>query len=150
MANPDEQTKRVMAFLSLLRYAEQGKREVPDAYFRLFGRGSFGSTKTHPNVKHTRWGYTSTAAGAYMITKETYDLAVRNHVVHDFSSISQDKIALWLIQKNDALSSVQNGQFADAFSQLRRVWSSLPGGAQQEISGKDAEDYLKNNVDATP
>ena len=85
-----------------------------------------------------------------MITKETYDLAVRNHLVHDFGRISQDKIALWLIQRSNALSSIQAGNLAEASRQLKRVWPSLPGGAQQEMSEKDAEDYLQKNVDTLP
>ncbi len=99
MASSSENDKRVAAFLALIRYAEFNKHVPADAYQELYGGRSFANLLTHPNIKVTRWGHSSTAAGAYQINKKTYDDAVKHGIAFDFQKQSQDAIAIWEIQK---------------------------------------------------
>jgi muramidase (phage lysozyme) len=48
--------------------------------------------------------------------------------IEDFTSISQDKIAMLLIDKARATSNIHSWYLDEAFKKLRQQWSSLPGG----------------------
>ena len=134
MPASDENQKRLEAFLALIRYAENGKQDRPDAYTRLYGGGHFGGFSTHPRKKVTKWHHISTAAGAYGIIEDKYDEAVKAYVVHDFSERSQDTIAVSLITHPGAQRDIWDGNLDSAFIKLNRIWSSLPGGSQQELT----------------
>ena len=96
-----------------------------------------------------KWHHSSTAAGAYGITRGTYDEAVKAHVVFDFSERSQD-IAIWLISYNGAQWSIWDGQLDAAFSALNPTWSSLPGGSQQELTSDEAKQYFWSRLGEVP
>ncbi len=91
--------KRIDAFLLLLRTIENKGVTGDRAYYRAFGKNHyFTKTSDHPRQFYTGWnGQHSTAAGAYGITKETYDWAKAKAHVSDFSPASQDQIARWMI-----------------------------------------------------
>jgi muramidase (phage lysozyme) len=72
-------------------------------------------------------GCVSTAAGAYQITKTTWNILRKTISLPDFSPASQDAAAAELIRQKGALSDVQAGRFADAIGKVRRIWASLPG-----------------------
>ncbi len=48
--------------------------------------------------------------------------------IENFTPISQDKIAMLLIDKARATSDIRSGHLDEAFKKLRQRWSSLPGG----------------------
>ncbi|WP_428392755.1 hypothetical protein [Lichenicoccus sp.] len=146
MPDADENERRLQAFLALIRYAESGKQERSDAYTRLYGGAHFHGFSNHPRHKVTRWQHTTTAAGAYGITADTYDDAVKAHVVHDFSEPSQDAIATWRINHRGALWNIWDGRLDAAFTALNQTWSSLPGGGQQEITSEEAKRYVWNRL----
>ena len=81
---------------------------------------------------------TSCPAGAYQIVFSTYSRAVNKGIVADFTPQSQDRIALWLIDKRGALGDVDAGRAAAAIGKLAREWVSLPGGSHPKISLADA------------
>ena len=138
------------AFLALIRYAENGKQDRSDAYTRLYGGGYFGGFSTHPRKKVTKWHHTSTSAGAYQITAPTYDDAVKAHVAHDFSERSQDAIAVWRITHKGAQWAIWEGKPDAAFSTLNHIWSSLPGGSQQELTSEEAKQYFWTRLGEVP
>jgi muramidase (phage lysozyme) len=45
----------------------------------------------------------------------------------DFSPASQDRAALYLVEKRGALEDVKAGRLAQAVSKCRNEWASLPG-----------------------
>lgn len=123
------------AFLKILRWAEDYPHEPsPKNYRTMYGGGTLANLNDHPRKKVTKWGHTSSAAGAYQITVATYDEFKRKLALTDFSEASQDKIAVAIIKQEKAFDLINDGQIEAAFKKLNRRWSSLPGGAQSRIS----------------
>lgn len=128
----------VAAFLRLIRFAEH-HRDSPDVYYLLYGgQQRFTDTSKHPNRAITRWGHTSTAAGAYQILYATWKEAKDRHVVNDFSPAAQDTLALARIRQRHASRFVEVGDIEHAIPLLRQAWTSLPGAAQAGLSMQKA------------
>jgi muramidase (phage lysozyme) len=131
---------RVQAFLKLLREAETGSEADDESpYHRMIGGGTIASLDKFPtqpvrlNVAG-KWGY-FTAAGAYQITRDTWEnavvhLAKQGTPVSDFSPASQDRVAKEIIREDQALDLIRQGQIEQATPLLNRTWVSLPGGSQ--------------------
>ncbi|WP_260431107.1 glycoside hydrolase family 24 protein [Burkholderia stagnalis] len=115
----------VQAFLRMVRVGEG--TAGPNGYTTLFGGGQFSDMSRHPNIKVTRGGYTSTAAGAYQILYSTWLEAQAALGLPDFSPASQDLAACWLIKRRGALADVQNGAVATAIGKCNKEWASLAG-----------------------
>jgi len=117
--------KNIRAFLIMIQYAEgtYGK----DGYRKLFGGGYFNDFSKHPNTKVTKWGITSTAAGAYQILNKTWIELQAKLKLPDFSPVSQDKAAIELIRRRKALEDVYAGRWSQAIEKCRKEWASLPG-----------------------
>jgi len=117
--------KNIRAFLIMIQYAEGTYGR--DGYKKLYGGGYFNDYSTHPNTKVTKWGITSTAAGAYQILNKTWLELQTKLKLPDFSPVSQDKAAIELIKRRKALDDVYAGRFAQAIAKCRKEWASLPG-----------------------
>lgn len=117
--------KNIRAFLIMIQYAEgtYGK----DGYRKLYGGGSFNDFSKHPNTPTTKWGITSTAAGAYQILNKTWVELQGKLGLTDFSPVNQDKAAIELIRRRKALDDVYAGHFKEAITKCRKEWASLPG-----------------------
>lgn len=117
--------KNIRAFLIMIQYAEGtfGK----DGYSKLYGGGHFNDFSRHPNTPQTKWGITSTAAGAYQILSKTWAELQAKLGLPDFSPVSQDKAAIELIRRRKALEDVYAGRFKQAIAKCRKEWASLPG-----------------------
>lgn len=117
--------KNIRAFLIMIQHAEgtYGK----DGYRKLYGGGYFNDYSKHPNTKVTKWGITSTAAGAYQILSKTWAELQTKLKLPDFSPVSQDKAAIELIRRRNALEDVYAGRFIQAIAKCRKEWASLPG-----------------------
>lgn len=117
--------KNIRAFLIMIQYAEgtYGK----DGYRRLYGGGSFNDFSKHLNSPQTKWGITSTAAGAYQILNKTWVELQGKLGLIDFSPVNQDKAAIELIRRRKALDDVYAGRFTQAIAKCRKEWASLPG-----------------------
>jgi len=121
---------RVQAFLKVLRYAEGTPK--PEHYFVTFGYVPFTDVSQKPRkviVKKTRSGkiYRSSAAGAYQINNATWDEIQKHLALPDFSPLSQDIAALWLIAKRGkALNDILAGDLREALRKCRKIWASLP------------------------
>jgi lysozyme len=128
--------KNLKAFLVMIQYSEGtiGK----DAYRKLYGGGTFDDLSKHPNARVTKWGITSTAAGAYQILNKTWQGLAQELGLKDFSPGSQDRAAIELIARRKALDDVMAGRFAQAIEKCRKEWASLPGAGynQSEKSPK--------------
>jgi muramidase (phage lysozyme) len=117
--------KNIRAFLIMIQHAEgtYGK----DGYRKLYGGGYFNDYTKHPNTKVTKWGITSTAAGAYQILSKTWAELQAKLKLPDFGPVSQDKAAIELIRRRKALEDIYAGRFAQAIAKCRKEWASLPG-----------------------
>lgn len=117
--------KNLRAFLIMIQYSEGtfGK----DSYNKLYGGGLFQDFSRHPNSPQTKWGLTSTAAGAYQILNKTWNEVQAKLKLTDFSPVSQDKAAIELIRRRKALDDVYAGRWAQAIAKCRKEWASLPG-----------------------
>lgn len=125
MDTNSKQYKNLKAFLTMIQYAEgtYGK----DGYRKLYGGSLFSDLSKHPNTPTTKWGITSTAAGAYQILSKTWNELQAKLGLPDFSPLSQDKAAIELIRRRKALEDVMAGRWAQAIEKCKKEWASLPG-----------------------
>jgi muramidase (phage lysozyme) len=117
--------KNLRAFLLMIQYSEGTLGE--NAYRMLYGGGLFSDFSKHPNIAVTKWGITSTAAGAYGFLYRVWIELSKKLQLPDFSPSSQDKAAIELIRGKGALPDVLNGNIQTAIYKCRKVWASLPG-----------------------
>lgn len=137
------QDRNVRAFLAMIGRAE-GTDSQADAYRVCYGYShTIKSFADHPAVTGEWKGKTltdkqcagagygpgcvSTAAGRYQITKPTWLDCKRSLGLPDFSPDSQDRAAVYLINKRGALAAVMEGRLTDALELCRREWASFPG-----------------------
>lgn len=113
------------AFLLMIQYAE-GTIGM-NAYRILYGGSLFNDYSRHPNIAITKWTVTSTAAGAYQFLHSTWAALQRDLRLPDFSPASQDKAAIELIRRKEALSDVLEGNIIHAIYKCRKIWASFPG-----------------------
>lgn len=136
MDKSSREYKNLKAFLVMIQYAEGtfGK----DGYRMLYGGGYFNDLSKHPNTSVTKWGITSTAAGAYQILYKTWVEIQQRLKLPDFGPLSQDKAAIELIKRRKALEDVVAGRFAEAVEKCKKEWASLPGAGygQKEKNAK--------------
>lgn len=127
----------VRAFLRVIRQGESSQNDAI-AYRMIVGRvgAQFSDFSDHPRVFGTP---TSTAAGAYQITKTTWDWVRGQMKLPDFSPASQDAAALGLIAYRGALIDVLRGDVEAAVKKLRKEWTSLPGAAENNKAAGDME-----------
>ncbi|MDO7842784.1 lysozyme family protein [Sphingomonas immobilis] len=142
MAECDINTPNVKAFLKLIRYAEHYPDASDNFYYTLYGGGTFKGDAAHPNTAVSKWGHTSTAAGAYQILYGTWKEAFDKKIVTDFKPASQDKLAFAKLKSRGALGSVCNGDLTTAYALLKNEWTSLPGAKQSRLAASVAEKYF--------
>ena len=112
------------ALLDTISMAE-GTR-TSGGYGILFGGGSFHDCSNHPRVRIPIPGNYTTAAGRYQFIDTTWDTVRVEENLPDFSPQSQDKGAIALIRKRDALADLQEGRFKMAVHKISIEWASLP------------------------
>lgn len=119
----------------ILRVIGQAEGTVNDKYadpYRVgFGGRSIDSLDAHPNVlvpftQTDGKANKSSAAGAYMFLKPTWDEEAKELGLKDFSPRSQDLAAINRLRKRGALDDVLNGRMDAAVAKLGNEWASLP------------------------
>lgn len=140
----DEMNKT--AFLRAIRLGEGTSGQ--DGYSILCGGGQFGTFEDHPaNLGWRGWqmpaqmainaGFPggvafSTAAGAYQMTRPTWNRVAARLGLSDFSPENQDIAAWFLIGEKGAQVDVLAGRVATAIAKLGKLWASLPGAAAKQ------------------
>lgn len=121
----------VRAMLAVIRRGEG--TTGANGYRTIYGGQLFNSFVDHPRIAATRWGRTSTAAGAYQILSDTWDETKKTMGLRDFSPASQDVAALGRIAYRGVLPDVLAGRWERAIKGsgarghgLRWEWASLP------------------------
>jgi muramidase (phage lysozyme) len=94
----------------------------------------------HPREVKTGNGISSSAAGAYQFLYRTWVWCKKALDLKDFSPISQDKAAIFLLAVNNSIENIKKGNFSDALYQNRKTWASLPGA---DYPGQQMKDYSK-------
>lgn len=118
IAHPD---RNLTAFLMLIRWCEG--TDGPQGYNTIFGYKYFSSFADHPRINNQG----STAAGAYQFLAGTWDECRLILGLKDFSPASQDKAAIYLIdKKRKALNDVKEGRLSDAIQKCALEWASMP------------------------
>lgn len=132
------------ATLSTIRESEG--HGTPTEYNSQYGGGTIDNYDKHPNEKITKWGKTSTAAGAYQFLSSTWESHSNKLGLTDFSPGSQDKAAMYEIgMVKGATDKIKSGQYTSALKALSGKWTSLPGGIHQWKSSLD-NNFLKNRA----
>lgn len=140
----------VAAFLRAIRMAE-GTAD-PDGYRRIVGGQLFTSYTDHPRklVRLPRYGFSSSAAGAYQILTRTWDDVRSKLHLPDFSPASQDEAAVALIARRGALEDVKAGRIKEAVRKCNKEWASLPGSPYEQPTVRTArfmQEYEKYAAD---
>ncbi len=117
--------KNLRAFLLMIQYSEGTIGN--NAYRMLYGFGLFNDYSKHPNIAVTKWGITSTAAGAYGFLYRVWQEIQSALGLPDFSPASQDRGAIELIRRKEAIPEVLEGRIVTAIYKCRKVWASFPG-----------------------
>ena len=129
----------IQAFLWLIRVAEG--TTGPLGYRTMYTNKIFPiddptqptfQFRDHPRKPNSAYNritgktLTSTAAGAYQFLSNTWNNCVRATGVKDFSPASQDRAAMWLVSRHNALNDVKKGNIRSALYKCRTEWASFP------------------------
>jgi muramidase (phage lysozyme)/beta-lactamase class A len=134
---------RVKAFLDVIAYAEGTAKMPNQGYNTLFGHGQFSSFADHPRRRIPFGSTTSSASGRYQIMDFTWDEEKAKLGLKDFSSFSQDLVALSRILMRGGLDELLKGDIPGAINATRTEWASFPGANYPGQGMKRMEDLLK-------
>ena len=122
--------KNVQAFIDTVGYFESA-----GDYYALYGGGRFSDDSSHPNIRvpfhnplRSGAGVNdfSTAAGKYQINRPTWLQIQALALLPDFSPVSQDQAAVWLLKMRGVLPLVIDGDIEGALRKASDTWASLP------------------------
>ena len=117
---------------TLLTIRETEGHGTPTEYNTMFGGSIIDSYDDHPRKRVTKWGHTSSAAGAYQFLEGTWDEHSEKLGLTDFSPKNQDRAAVGEINKvKGAMNNIKSGNYSKALRSLSGKWTSLPGGRHQ-------------------
>lgn len=122
--------RALQALLSTIRSTESSLED--NAYSMLFGGDEFTNRDTHPNIRKTfqdRSGNEgiTTAAGAYQITKGTFDDFAERTGITGFSSADQDKLAIAILEDTGAIDALKAGDYEAALAAAGKRWVGVGG-----------------------
>lgn len=102
-------------------------------YRTLYGGGTFSDFSQHPNQAITKWGKTSTAAGAYQYLYTTWLGLQARLKLPDFSPPSQDRAFVQTLKDRGIYDMIIAGRVTEALQKrgTSNEWTSLPGGRHQ-------------------
>lgn len=120
-----EREANLYAFLALIRQLESN-----NDYGALVMGGQFSDFSEHPAL--TGWpgvrlpdGRLTTAAGAYQITRTTWNDLGGSAKYGDFSNAAQDQAAIDLLRRRGALAEVMAGNFDRAVTKVVKEWEAF-------------------------
>lgn len=123
-------SQNLRAFLQTLAFSE-GTINIPNSdggYRAEVGGGTFESYDDHPHVVVKLNDHlSSSAAGKYQILARYWDVYKKQLGLQDFSSASQDAVAIQQIRECHALDDINAGKFNVAVTKCAHIWASLPG-----------------------
>ena len=112
--------QRVNAFLAMIRELESN-----NDYAVIVGGAHFADFSDHPRIYVKK--YNSSAAGAYQITRLTWNTVIQPALnLPDFSPASQDRAALYLLQYRGAYAALVANDLDRAMRLASLEWAALP------------------------
>lgn len=130
------------AFLDMLAWSEGTDRPVQPTknrgYDVIVGGALFSDYSDHPRqlVDLPRLKIKSTAAGRYQLLARYWDAYRKQLGLKDFSSASQDAVALQQIKERRALELIDAGDIRQAIDRCSNIWASLPGAGYGQFEHK--------------
>ena len=127
---------QLKAFLGAIAFSELGHEIIAqsdDGYNVIVGSlpgkvKLFDSYADHPRqLVKLRPGLRSSAAGRYQILARIFDAYRGPLRLIDFGKVSQDKIAIRLINECDAMDDIIHGDIRSAIAKCASRWASFPG-----------------------
>jgi muramidase (phage lysozyme) len=134
----DLQDPNIRAFLNTLAFYESRNR-YNVRYDGTVSGGRIDDLSGHPNVPVTlQDGRTTTAAGAYQFTNQTWDdFAVGKLALPDFSPRSQDLAAALLLRSTGATESILKGDISTAIRQAgEQRWEAFRVNSSASITDR--------------
>ncbi|SAL65562.1 glycoside hydrolase family protein [Caballeronia choica] len=94
-----------------------------DGYNVIVGGALFIGYADHPRrlVQLPRLGIASTAAGRYQLLARYFDAYKKQLGLHDFSPMSQDRIAIQQIRERRALDDIVSGRLESAVTKCSNI-----------------------------
>ena len=139
----------VKAMLDTIAFAESTMND--QGYQTQFGFQYFNDLTDHPRriicKKSNGDWLCSSAAGRYQIIQKTWDRVAKKINAHNFSPYEQDRAAVHLLEKSDALARIKKGflsftQFKKVLSLINPIWASLPGSPYGQPTRSAKELYM--------
>lgn len=130
------QMPKIYAFLDTISFAEgtygdHGTGDIYHGYKQCFANTHFESFKDHPGITVRAFmgkkKIYSSAAGRYQILDTTWDEIEAKLNLPDFSPLSQDIAALYLLDRCHAIKEILHDRIYTAFKKTNKIWASLPG-----------------------
>lgn len=113
-------------------------------YRTRYGNYTFTDMSRHPNIVGTRWGKSSTAAGAYQFLYSSWvEMKVKLNL-KDFTPMSQDLAFVQKLKDRGIYDQIIAGNLATALKKASKEWSSLPGGKHARKSIAEVQGYFKS------
>jgi muramidase (phage lysozyme) len=117
--------QNVCAFFDMLAISK-GTSIDPDSddgYNVIVGGALFIGYAYHPRrlVQLPRLGIASTAAGRYQLLARYFDAYKKQLGLHDFSPMSQDRIAIQQIRERRALDDIVSGRLESAVTKCSNI-----------------------------
>jgi muramidase (phage lysozyme) len=136
----------VRKYLEMIKKAEGTK-----GYDSGFNNVKLSSLDAHPGTAHKfketdGKKNTTTAAGAYMFLKGTWDGVQGKLGLTDFGASSQDAAAVELLRQRGALDSIKSGDWSTALAKTGAEWASLPTSPYKQ--SKRSMDFVYNALGA--
>lgn len=131
--------KNVVAFLRVIRERESHNRD--ESAYRIMNGGQYFTAPPWVHPGRVFPGGTTTAAGAYQVTKRTWGWVAAEMGLKDFSPANQDRFAVGVLAWLGAINDVVAGNTRAAYTRVSRDagWTSLPGGSQQKQTAEQAD-----------
>jgi putative chitinase len=132
------------AMLDAIAFAEGTNKYPNSGYNTMFTGKQFSGYEKHPRQIQRSGRHASDAAGRYQFLSTTWN----GLGLSDFTPKNQDVGAVKLLQRRNALSYVDNGDWPKAFTKARQEWASFPGAGygQPEKSMDALVSYVKNRL----
>jgi muramidase (phage lysozyme) len=93
-------------------------------------------------IRLTPTRLTSTASGRYQLELKWWEAYKLMLHLSDFSTASQDAVAVRQIQERSALASIEDGQIAEAINNCSNIWASFPGNDYVQPGGKNLTELV--------
>lgn len=135
----------VKAFAFMLWNAEGTYNAANPAlmYRTIYGGQTFADMSRHPNRAVSKWGKTSTAAGAYQFLYGTWIALQAKLRLPDFTPLSQDLAFVQKLKDRGIYDMIIAGKLETALSRASKEWSSLPGGVHARKSIAEVRGYFQ-------